>query len=371
MKLGLIALSGIAAVASAGGIKGYEKVQLKNFKVGSNAARNLLASSAGDRKMEDYEFSEAFVASHSIIFEECYNSTAWDDGYYVAQTLVRYTLCPTDSCSDGGCSSSYTGEYVVNLETFLDSYLESKMEAIRWKCEDMRETCGCDEDNNNCMYYCYKNYDDDSFDWKSCADEQGEEERYGECQQLEFNDDEEDGDRALAQRKAEYNLYLGPVCSEDGGSINLAVFTDEDCQYEHSSGEAVYEMLSGGVPLPYSTESLIELECVSCLEPKENGDQNDDDYEDEDEVSRFCEESFNEAARCETNLDTGYYYKDETGCNYIAALKAGEVYSYYLGFSGTTFYAALLGGVLAVFAVGAYAYKEKNKFEEPAQYELS
>lgn len=132
MKL-LLCLSLIAAV-----VAGTKKVS-GSIKAGSAAGQKLISSSRG---LED-NFDEAFVATHSVLFESCHQSSSWTEDGYVQVDMVRYILCPTDSCYSGGCSSSSYGEYVVDMNTFVDAYMEYQLEALAYKCETMREACGC------------------------------------------------------------------------------------------------------------------------------------------------------------------------------------------------------------------------------------
>ena len=62
-----------------------------------------------------------------------------------------------------------------------------------------------------------------------------------------------------------------------------------------------------GSNLPYYGSTFVEQECISCLETRDDGDENrQEDMEDEDEVIKFCEETYERAARCEKNMDTYY-----------------------------------------------------------------
>lgn len=69
------------------------------------------------------------------------------------QQLIRFALCPANSC--GSCSGG--GQYVVNMADFLDAYTEAKMEEQQYNCEMVRESCYCNGSNdaNACEYSCY------------------------------------------------------------------------------------------------------------------------------------------------------------------------------------------------------------------------
>merc|ERR1712113_701274 len=113
------------------------------------------------RHLED-TFMQA-ISSYSILFNSCYNTTGYTEGgSWGTYSYVHFKLCPTESCSSyGKCNSNYYGEYMVSTTTFVDAYLESQMETYAARCENMRETCGCNGEEDDCLYYCYLTYDDD------------------------------------------------------------------------------------------------------------------------------------------------------------------------------------------------------------------
>ena len=129
-------------------------------------------------------------------------------------------------------------------------------------------------------------------------EEQGEEfnvQEALECQQLEIDDEAAQYYDQQNQYNAQQNQYyaqqngneqddleyfMGAYCSSDGMSIMLGVFTDNACSVEASSG--VYEKYNYGKSLPYSSESIISSECISCKVPTDE-DQNQEDENQEDE----------------------------------------------------------------------------------------
>ena len=64
------------------------------------------------------------------------------------QKLVHFKLCPTDNC--GSCPGG--ADYVVDLAEFVDTFLEAKMTAEQYNCEQVRENCYCG--NQNYEYQC-------------------------------------------------------------------------------------------------------------------------------------------------------------------------------------------------------------------------
>ena len=101
-----------------------------------------------------------------------------DEGILYSQNLVRFALCPENTCSS--CSGG--GEYVVNMLEFVDAYTEAKLEEQEMACENIRENCYCDNANDDevCENTCYTNAGMDV-----CIEYEGQEEfeiqRYLEC----------------------------------------------------------------------------------------------------------------------------------------------------------------------------------------------
>ena len=284
----------------------------EKFSADSSAAQKLLSQS---RVLEDY-FEESAIASYSVVFEGCHMDSSWSEDGYSSVGVVTYSLCPSGYCSEyNGCTSSYKGKYAVSLETFLDAYLEARLEKMQYKCERMREDCGCDGDGDDCVWNCFKNYDDDTLDWTFCQDEQDEMARMAECQLLEI--EEEDEERRL-DYYGDQAYYIGPICGSSGKGVYLTLFSDEECQTEVSNSKYVYYNLAGEYHPNFST-SLVNNECTSCLEPKDEQEQNDDDMEDRDEVTRYCEDIYYESVKCETYM-SDIAYPDESGCSYISSL---------------------------------------------------
>jgi len=334
---------------------------------------------------EEVEFT--WVAGYSLKFQGCHHISQWneeangeDEPFIQTKRLVRFRLCPTDTCTyedAGGCDEGY-GDYIIDMNLFLEAYWDDKLEY----CEVFLQTdCDCDGENQGddfneeyCEYDCFM---DNNMDW--CVDEnpynQGnnnqddweeiEPEQYAECANFDIPDNR----RRLDQEEIEY--FIGPYCSDQGGKVYLGVFTDEFCtnfaenQYgEETHLEFYYRMT--GHELPYASESLIDMECVSCKEWQEQ-DENGNDGQDEDEVKEVCEEMYRQAGKCETNLEEQYLrYPNENACNYIEGIKIvrkdGIVVQ---GSSAKSKTAAIFIGLFAVAFVllGAYVYYLKTKLD--------
>jgi len=180
MKIALLFL--VARVLT---VTARQEIVPDQFSADSNAAKKLISDS---RVLEDY-FYQSAVASYSVVFEGCHMDSSWNQDGRSSVGVVSFSLCPDGYCStNNGCTSKYKGTYAVSLETFLDAYLEARLEKLQYRCEMMREECGCDGNGDDCVWNCWKHYDDDSLDWTFCESEEDEMARYAECQLLEIED---------------------------------------------------------------------------------------------------------------------------------------------------------------------------------------
>jgi hypothetical protein len=104
-------------------------------------------------------YSIKYIGCTSLlqVSEEGGNAEEGESNLYT-MNLVKFALCP----SNGSCRSCGKGhaQYVVNMNDFIDAYTESKMNAQEQACENIRENCYCDDDNNDdeaCENQCYQN----------------------------------------------------------------------------------------------------------------------------------------------------------------------------------------------------------------------
>jgi len=317
---------------------------LNNVKADSPLGLSLLSKAR--RLEEDDEIDFTWVSNFSIKFQGCHHISQWNDEAdgeedvrIETKRLIRFRLCPTNECSPdkaGGCDSDY-GDYVIDMNTFLESYYEALENYNQYRCEYTSQVlCDCEDgddkgddfDGELCEYDCYVEYGIEDI----CADrnpyEEEEEEKeeefnvaeYVECQQAKFENNDE---RRRLDEEEEIEYFIGPYCAEQGGAIFMGLFTDDTCTSfaDNYGGANTYSYLAGS-SLPYSTESLISMDCISCKEPEDfNNDGND--AQDEDEVIEMCEQIYEGAGKCEQGLEaTGYLSSaNNNACNYIAGIK--------------------------------------------------
>jgi hypothetical protein len=193
------------------------------------------------------------------------------------------------------------------------------LEAEAAACEYVRENCDCENANDDqaCESQCYADAGLDS-----CEEVEGEEafevQRYLECAELENNNNNNNNNNYNYgnNNNYQYNQYfIGPYCSSDGKEIFMATFYDEGCTTKTTETD-IYDVLFGKT-LPYSKESIVKNDCISCKEvADDNGNNNGgDDANDADAVIEFCEELYATAGKCESNINSTY--KDTSACDYI------------------------------------------------------
>ena len=290
----------------------------------SKAGRALLSQSRQLNDNTDY----AFIGQYSIKFQGCHHVQQWnsnmdqdggggggdndeDQVRIMTKRLVRFRLCPIDSCNNersSGCSSKF-GDYIVDMNTFVASYLESMADQKDQVCNNMDEDCQnycADSDDQDCLYECY-----DANDAAFCLEEDLAEaygfnvDQYLECQQVNLNNQNRH-DRSLNDQ---VQYYIGPFCAAQGGEIHLGLFTDDTCTTRAQNGDSMFSTMMG-YTLPYSEDSLIPVRCLKC------------GYEDNDgnsETSESCATVYQYSGKCETRMNIDY--PNESSCDYIEGIK--------------------------------------------------
>lgn len=259
MKIPFALLAATAATASA-----------STRTLSGKASKRLLSKA---RKLEDNEEQEeeeeyAFLMSYKLKLRSCIAGEAVknpETGEYEYNAVV-FRLCPdSGDCNDDtadGCDEGY-GDYVVGLNSFVQEYMEDQRENMQY---------------------------DDDFDAAE----------YAECREYENENDDGDG----------VAYYVGPACTEDGSDIKLDMFYDEACT--NVPEDVTFEDISNGWSLPYSSGGLISTYCNSCMDYDDDGNY---------ETKEFCMRLYEDANKCETNMEKYHYYgKQEGACEYIEEL---------------------------------------------------
>jgi len=341
-----------------------------NIGANSRQGKSILSVARKlDGASEDYDLS--YLSQYVIKFQRCHDVLQWnnrgneanDDSIMCRVHLARFRLCPQNTCypnTNEGCVSDF-GDYVVGLNTFIESYFESKEQVKEYNCENLKENvCGCDVDDGDdeeCLYSCYNNasmtycIDDDN-------DQEYNNEEYAKCKEVELGGDDDGyyGDdqnndarrsrRQLEDAEAEENQYFtGAYCANAGLEVRMGLFTDDECTFK---SETSYYNLTG-IQLPYSSESLVSTDCFEYM---------DDKYE-------F--EMYQKAAKCESSMDIAY--PTDSACGYIYSVSIvdedgiirKESKKYFVSGIGMPFAISLF--TTTVIFLGAYvSYLNTSKF---------
>jgi hypothetical protein len=284
--------------------------------ISAEAASSLISSSRMLENNNNGDYS--FLTSYGVKFQGCHHVQQWNDNAdedsdvrIKTKRLARYRLCPSDQCAtdkSSGCTSHY-GDYVVDLNTFIASYLaaiENEKESI---CGYAQETCetACGGDNDNCMEACYEENG-----VAYCNDQDNEDfqvDGYTEC--TAFDMPANDGNRRLEEAAEEdIQYYIGPYCADQGGEIHLGVFTDDTCTTFAQYGSQMFANAMG-FELPYSEYSLVSTSCLGCVD--------DSDGDGSYEIREQCTDIYSSSGKCETHMDIDY--PNESSCSYIEGIK--------------------------------------------------
>ena len=330
--------------------------------ISANSAhgRELLAAAGADRDLQQ-DGSLNFLSQYSVKFQGCHHIQQWnnnaDDGSDVrimTKRLARFRLCPSDDCSSDksvGCRSKY-GDYIVDMDTFLQAYMSTIADEREEQCGYAQETCnnqcGGDNADGNCWSSCYQAYSE--YDCQNYGQNQGfQAQQYTTCQQYQFNN----YDQSV--------YYIGPYCADQGGAIRLGVFSDDTCSTFAQNGAATFYNAMG-YELPYASSSLVSSKCLTCSQTNANGNAQN---------REVCTDVYQVSGKCETRMSIDY--PNESSCNYIEGVKVirndGVIRASSRGKSKAAAVAIGLFTTLSVLLAG-YVYYLRTKLSR-AQINLS
>jgi len=345
MKLSLALL--VSALGYSAANPFAPKVTRNTAKTRMNA--KLMSGAKTLRRLDDEE-QEVDLTGYSIKFEKCQFVKQYDaeedgggednDSILTTKRFVIFRLCPDTSCSS--CNYNY-GEYIVDMDTYLEATLGYKQEVQENYCDTCNECYekaaeqaenddaaeNDEEDNNQCANY-------DGSCYSECQNIENMEENgymdaseFTECQQLDYEDN--------------YGnvYYAGAMCASSGTRIKIGIFTDEECSnYDETKEIENYMKNDDGYSMKLSyhllKQTFAEGQCVaSCLMEQEDDGNNDGDDEQEAEVNEMCEELYEAAGKCEQThgFESGIVSYDnydnqvrneELVCDFISSLQAGH-----------------------------------------------
>jgi len=351
----------LALLASAVGYSAANPFAPKVTRNTKQARRNskLMAKAKPLRRLDQQEEEEVDLSTYSIKFEKCQFVKQYpaeeggggdQEGGSILQTqrFVIFRLCPNQSCSS--CNYNY-GEYIVDMETYLESAIEYKQQVQEDYCdtcnqcyERAAEAAEQDDDNqeeDDEAWKCY-NMDTDTC-YAQCQNiENMEENGYMDasefigCEKIDVQNDD-DGEAE--------EIYAGAVCASSGTRIKIGIFKDEECsEYDDSKSIEDYMVDGDGYNLKLSyhllKQTFAEDECIAnCLVEEEQNpnEQNDDGNQEEEEaeINEMCEELYEAAGKCEGDhgfengiVDYDNYQNqmrnEELVCEFITTIKAGH-----------------------------------------------
>jgi hypothetical protein len=250
------------------------------------------------------EKNSSWIQNYSIKFDGCAAVPRFErEEGFTSDLLAKFKLCPSNSCN----SCRNAGEYIVDMRELIEAYQEAKQQANEQVCESAQESCEYQCQNNNngnddqsCEYQCLS---DQGLSY--CADDEAEEgmdmNEIGECRAL--NEDDQNNNNGYYN--SDYQIYyVGAYCTSKG--VFAGTFTDSACTNKAPRG--TYEKLNYGYSLP--TEALVPKGCIGDCQATTDDDAN------AAYISEFCEDLYDQAAKCEKKVKN-IQYQDNSGCELI------------------------------------------------------
>ncbi|KAL3768756.1 hypothetical protein ACHAWU_006857 [Discostella pseudostelligera] len=312
------------------------------------------------------------LSSYSIKFEKCQNVKQYayqqndnnnnnDDTVLETKKFVIFRLCPeggssssssgssSASASCSSCESNY-GEYIVDMDTYLQATVQHKQEEQEQYCE------ACDE----CADAAAAANDDAA----AAADDDGGGRRhlrshrlltnvdcdtcYATCQNIDnmeangYADASEyiQCEKVYENENKNIVYYAGAVCTNYGTRIKVGLFTDEDCiNYDSNAAVDQYIKNQNGynVKLSYHLlkQTFVSDACVaSCAVAAEDGND-DDGNANVAETAEVCQNLYEASGKCESpngftsGMSSSSNYEvqlnnEEIVCDYISNIYAGH-----------------------------------------------
>lgn len=294
----------------------------------------LVARALANNNNVDY----SFLGDYSLKFQGCHHVQQWNEQAnnnnnnqqqqqdqsssvrIVTKRLARFRLCPSDSCSNDrstGCTSKF-GDYVVDLSSFVESYLQVMESEKQSQCaatqSDCEGICDGNDDQDTCMATCYEEYGmTDCVDDGNDANNNFNPANFAYCAQVDLGNVMDDAvDDAVAGADKQY--FVGPYCADQGGDVKLGVFTDDSCTTFAQKGEQAFYK-SRGFMLPYSDTSLVTTRCLGCQDYQTD----DANAANNNAGEQGCAAMYSVAGKCETRMDLDY--PNESSCSYIEGIK--------------------------------------------------
>jgi len=393
-----LTLAAIAATASAKSPFETKLPQTSNTRKAKMMAKIMEGARPTEKSQlsRGLDAAEIDLSGYELKFEQCQFVKAYDDelaeneevkSVLATKRFVIFRLCPSGSCET--CQYNF-GEYVIDLETYLEAATQYFVEDRENQCGMCNEICEADDDAvkslglvdcDSCYSYCQslENMQDNGYI---------ESYEFTECMQVYESDD------------GASQIFAGAMCSDNGSSIKIGAFSDEMCSnYKNADIENYLE--NGSKFNDEILEKIVEVDsCVSCIMnnyeiPDMNADDaaNANQEEEEVEVNEMCNQLYETAAKCESKYGFNNYWKnyeeyenqyvqEDVVCDFIQSLESGSYDQYGEielsgsrrrgggGASGGQKF-ALTFFILGTVGIGAYAASLHSKLTKGGKADLS
>jgi len=335
-------------------------VQSKNTK--KQSFMNKVMNNARPLRRLDEEEAELDLTAYSIKYVKCQFVKSYDDelaededSASVLQTnrFIVFRLCPSSNCS-----YKY-GEYLVDMDTYLEAAVEYQQEQQEEMCNYCAEVCAADDDAAEEEEEEEEEGDEEegeedgedrrrlrnirrkleqSIDCDTCTDEcekienmedngYVEASNFIECQQIGEDDDD-----------AGQQYFAGAMCASGGEKIKIGVFTDEECSQldtslsaENYIGMKLSHALMKNI---YDTDSNVPCTKPNWEVKEEKDDDAAEEEEEEVEANEMCLELYQASAKCESkhgfesgmaNYEDYYnqYAQEDLVCSFINTISNG------------------------------------------------
>ncbi|KAL9188279.1 hypothetical protein ACHAXT_006657 [Thalassiosira profunda] len=333
-----LAAAALAGVASANPFAAKTSANTREAShVGGllSKARPTANSRLPRRRLEQQELD---LSAYSIKFEKCQFIQQFAeemnediDSILETKRFVIFRLCPNNSCAS--CDEGY-GEYLIDMETYLESTLQQKEEEQEQYCQACEE-CGNDDaaadngrrlvdvDCNTCYTQCQNIENMEENGYVDAAE-------YVDCQKVYEN------------QNTGLVYYAGAICTNGGSRIKVGLFTDQQCtQLDSNADMAKYLKNNDGYNVKMSYHLLKQTfpadQCVaSCAQADENA-ADDDANAAQAETAEVCQELYEAAGKCESphgfadgmDYSNSDYYdvqlaNEEAVCAFVDTIYAGN-----------------------------------------------
>ncbi|KAL3808693.1 hypothetical protein ACHAXA_000179 [Cyclostephanos tholiformis] len=328
----LLSLVGAAAV-SAGSSSSSSVNNMAAAAASSTFSRRTPSSAAitpaSTRLLSDYVYLDS-LSGYSLKYSHCvrvkipqYSDDDEVEGnvnFYNGRYHAQYSIYATfHVCGDGNydpssqCSASAC-DYDVEYAAPMDDYLKSAMQYWQRSCEyDGSSSASCSYFGNN----------DDAAD---------DESRYTDC--------------VAAYQEDGMQLYYGPQCSDDGSSIVVGVFYDDECTIKTKHESPSFE---------YNVFKAVESSCVDCSS---------------DMGQNTCGNLYGVSYHCKNGMDQRGQEDDMSVCATVKKVMTSVDYSgVKKRHSGAdlflkVFLTCLTLSMVGFFLFGSYSYYYRHKLAE-------